>query len=295
MDRLLSMEIFARVVETRSFSSAARHLRISQPAVSKAVSQLEQRLNVKLLARSTRGLTTTEAGQHYYEKARRIIGDADDADVAVRGIAKGLTGRLRVCAAVTLARLHVIPYLPDFLASHPELDLDLLLDDRAIDLLQEGADVALRMGDLRSSTLTARRIGRSKRLVVGTTDYFARHGEPSEPSELINHQVVIYIQGGGDLWTFRQGDTERTIRVQGRVRVTAAEGLRAAVLAGIGVATASRWMFAPELAAGTVKAVMMDWTLPTIDLWAVFPAGRAVPAKVQLFTDFVEQLMAATE
>lgn len=294
MDRLSTMEVFVRVVETRSFSAAARLLHVGQPSVSKSIRRLEDRLGVKLLARSTRGLATTEAGLAYYEKARRILADADDADFATRAAGTGLVGRLRVCAAVTFARLHIIPHLPGFLAAHPGLDLDFVLDDRTIDLLQEGADVALRLGDLPNSSLTARRIGRSMRLVVGATDYFARHGEPLRPSDLRDHEAVIYVQGGGDLWSFRQGAAETSVGVRGRLRVTAAEGLRAAVLSGMGIATASRWMFAAELAEGTVKAVVTDWTLPAIDLWAVYPSGRAVPAKARLFTDFVERLLAAT-
>src|SRR5579863_5859511 len=129
MDRLLAMATFVRVVDTGSFSAAARHLRIGQPAVSKTVAQLEERLGVKLLARTTRGLTTTEAGQNYYERSRRVLEEADEADLAARGAGTGLTGRLRVCAAVTFARLHVVPHLQTFLDEHPGLDMDVVLDD----------------------------------------------------------------------------------------------------------------------------------------------------------------------
>src|SRR5579859_1327720 len=236
MDRLMAMQTFVRVVDNGSFSAAARHLRVGQPAVSKTVGQLEERLGVKLLARSTRGLTTTEAGQNFYERAKRAIEEADEADLAARGAGTSLTGRLRICAAVTFARLHIIPHLPAFLAAHPGLDIDVVLDDRTIDLVQEGIDVALRMGDLPNSSLTARRIGRAPRMVVGTPDYFAREGEPSAPADLIGHQAIIYQQsGGGDVWIFRQGSAETAVTVKGRLRVTAAEGVRAAVLSGMGL------------------------------------------------------------
>jgi DNA-binding transcriptional LysR family regulator len=293
MDRLLAMATFVRVVDTGSFSAAARHLRVGQPAVSKTIGQLEERLGVKLLARSTRGLTTTEAGQNYYDRAKRVLEDADEADLAARGAGTGLSGRLRVCAAVTFARLHIIPHLQSFLADHPDLDMDVVLDDRTIDLVQEGIDMALRMGELPSSSLTARRISRAPRLVIGTPSYFTIHGMPQTPSDLITHQAITYQQsGGGGVWTFRQGTAETSVSLQSRLRVTAAEGVRAAVLSGQGLAIASQWMFAPELADGTVRAVMTEWDLPPIDLWAVYPTGRTVTSKARLFTDFIERLMA---
>ncbi len=289
MDRLAAMETFVRVVDTGSFSGAARHLRLGQPAISKTVAQLEERLGVKLLIRSTRGLMTTEAGQNFYERAKRIIEDADEADLVARGAGTGLTGRLRICAAVTFARIHIVPRLPEFLAVHPGLDMEVVLDDRNIDLVQEGIDVALRMGTLPDSSLTARRIARGRRVVLGTPDYFKRAGEPTTPADLIAHQAIIYMQaGGGDVWTFRQGASETAVTVQGRLRLTAAEGVRAAVLTGAGLAIASAWMFAPELADGTVRAVLTDWELPTIDLWAVVPAGRVATTKARTFISFIE-------
>src|SRR5262245_22430988 len=136
MDRLAAMETFIRVVDTGSFSGAARHLRVGQPAISKTIAQLEERLGVKLLVRSTRGLAPTEAGQNFYERAKRAVEEADEADLAARGAGSGLTGRLRICAAVTFARLHVVPKLPAFLAAHPDLEMEVVLDDRNIDLVQ---------------------------------------------------------------------------------------------------------------------------------------------------------------
>jgi DNA-binding transcriptional LysR family regulator len=297
MDRLAAMETFVRVVETGSFSGAARHLRVGQPAISKTVAQLEERLGVKLLTRSTRGLMPTEAGQNFYERAKRLIEEADEAELAARGAASGLTGRLRICAAVTFARIHIVPRLPNFLALHPDLDMEVVLDDRNIDLVQEGIDVALRMGRLPDSSLTARCIGRSKRVVVGTPAYFAAAGEPATPADLIAHQAIIYTQagGGGDVWAFRQGTSETAVTVKGRLRLTAAEGVRAAVLVGAGIALASEWMFAPELADGTVKAVLTDWELSPIELWAVFPAGRVATMKARTFVSFVEQALAGME
>ena len=292
MDRLAAMEAFVLVVDTGSFSGAARRLNVGQPAVSKMVAQLEERLGVKLLVRTTRGLTATEAGLNYYERVRRSIEEADEAELAARGASSSLTGKLRVSAAVTFARIHLIPRLPEFLARHPGLEIDFVLDDRNVDLVQEGIDVGLRMGRLVDSSLTARRIASVRHMVVGTPAYFARAGEPTVPGELSAHQAVIYAQkGGGAVWIFRRDGVEISITLEGRLRVGAAEGVRAAVFAGAGIAIASEWMFAPEIANGTVKAVLQDWELPRIDLSAVFPAGRTATAKARTFVSFVQEIL----
>jgi DNA-binding transcriptional LysR family regulator len=292
MDRLAAMEAFVVVVDTGSFSAAARRLNVGQPAVSKLVAQLEDRLGVKLLVRSTRGLTATEAGLNYYERARRAIDEADQAEIAARGAGTSLVGRLRICAAVTFARMHLMPRLPEFLTRHPGLEMEVVLDDRNIDLVQEGIDVALRMGRLADSTLTAQRIASSAHAVLATPAYFAGAGEPAEPGDLAAHEAVIYDQsGGGTDWTFHRGGAEIAVTLKGRLRVSAAEGVRAAVLANAGLAIASAWMFAPEIVDGTVKVVLQDWELPRIDLWAVFPAGRTATAKARAFTAFVREVM----
>jgi DNA-binding transcriptional LysR family regulator len=292
MDRLAAMEAFVLVVDTGSFSAAARRLKVGQPAVSKWVVQLEERLGVKLLVRTTRGLTATEAGLNYYERARRSIEEADEAESAARGAGSGLTGRLRICGAVTFARIHLIPRLPEFLARHPELEMEVVLDDRNIDLVQERIDVALRMGRLSDSSLTARRIASGRHVVVGTPAYFERTGKPTAPGDLAAHQAVIYDQeAGGQDWIFQRDDAEIAVTLKGRLRVSAAEGVRAAVLASAGIAVASEWMFSPEIADRTVQMVLQDWELRRIDLWVVFPAGRTATTKARTFTQFVQEVM----
>lgn len=288
MDRLASMETFVRVVDTGSFSGAARQLRVGQPAVSKSIAQLEEYLGVKLLTRSTRGLTATEAGLGYLERARRALEEAAEAELAARGAGAGLKGRLRICAAVTFAQIHLIPILPKFLTQNPDLELEVVLDDRQIDLVQEGIDVALRMGKMTDSALTARRIARCKRFVLATPAYFDRAGTPSTPSELIKHQAIVYLREGS-VWSFQRESTQLAVTVQSRLRVTAAEGVRAAVLADAGLAIASEWMFSRELRSGAVRAVLLEWSLPPLDLWAVLPTGRAATAKARAFVNFFER------
>ena len=292
MDRLAAMETFVRVVEAGSFSGAAKQLRVGQPTVSKMVAQLEERLGVRLLLRSTHGLALTEAGQNFYKRAKRAIEEADDAELAARGAAATLSGRLRISASVSFARLHVIPQLPIFLAKHPSLEVEVILDDRDIDLIEAGIDVGLRLGQLADSVLTARKIGTCARLVIATPSYFKRTGVPQSPTDLLSHEAVIYEQRpGGATWAFRKGTTEIPVTLTGRVRVSAAEGVREGVLAGLGFAIASEWLFAPELKSGAVKPVLEDWSLPPLDLWAVFPTGRQASAKARVFAGFIEHQM----
>lgn len=249
---------------------------------------------VRLLLRSTHGLTPTEAGRNFYERAKRSIEEAEQAELAARGAGATLSGSLRICAAVTFARLHVIPRLPLFLAEHPALDVEVLLSDANKDLIEGGIDVALRMGQLADSSLTARKIGQNQRRVIGSPAYFLRMGVPRTPADLAKHQAVVYDQGGGGTtWTFRRGGAKVSVIVDGRVRVSAAEGVREGVFAGLGLAIASDWMFAPELKSGAVKSVLDDWLLPPIDLWTVFPAGRQVSAKARAFASFIEKQLSS--
>jgi DNA-binding transcriptional LysR family regulator len=284
------MEAFVRVIEAGSFSVAARQLHVGQPAVSKTIVQLEDRLGVRLLLRSTHGLTPTEAGRTFYERAKRAVEEAEEAELAARGAASALSGRLRVVVAVTFARLHVLPHLPKFLTDHPALDIDILLQDGDVDLVGAGIDVALRMTPLRDLTPVGRKIGQCRRLVVGTPAYFAANGVPRGPADLASYQAVVYQQRlGGPTWSFRKASTESAVTLAGRVHVSAAEGVREGVIAGLGFAIASEWMFAPELQSGSVISVLDDWSLPDIELWTVYPTGRHASAKARAFAGFVER------
>ncbi len=290
MDRLAVMQTFVRVLETGSFSAAARQLNVGQSAVSKSIAQLEERLGVRLLMRSTHGLAPTEAGQTYYERARRAIEEAEEADVAARDADAWLGGRLRVSAGVTFARLYLVPRLAPFLAAHPRLSIEFVLDDRPVDLIEEGVDIGLRYGPLGDSSLIGRKLAAARRLVLGTPGYFDRAGVPTAPAELIGHEAVIYTRdpSGDSTWMFRKGDAEISVTLAGRLRLNSSEGVRAAVLNGLGLAIVSEWMFGPELASGAVRAVLAEWTWPEIELWVVFPTGRMANAKARAFAAFVQ-------
>ncbi len=292
MDRLAAMEAFIRVVDAGSFSDAAKQLRIGQPAVSKTIAQLEDWLGVRLLLRSTHRLTPTEAGRNFYDRAKRAIEEADEAELAARGAAATLSGRLRFCGPLTFTRLLVMPCLSIFLTEHPALDIDVVLEDRDLDLVAAGIDVALLIGRLADSAVTARKIGQCQRRVIGTPAYFEAKGVPQTPADLLAHQAIIYAQrDGGANWTLRQGTSETTVTVNGRLRVSATEGVREGVLAGLGFTIASEWAFAPELKSGAVISVLDDWSLPPVNLWAVFPTGRQASAKARAFASFIESQM----
>jgi len=192
VDRHLAMEAFVHVVDTGSFSGAARQMRIGQPAVSKAIVQLEDWLGVRLLLRSTRSLKPTEAGQDFYVRAKRALEEAEEAVLAARGARPGLTGMLRISTSVCFGRLHIMPQLSRFLEKHPDLEIKMVLDDRPINLIEQGIDVAFRSGPLENSTLVARKIGEARQLVMATPGYFDKYGEPNSPEDLTAHQAVVY-------------------------------------------------------------------------------------------------------
>lgn len=295
MDRLREMEMFVRVIEAGSFSAAARDLNMGQPAVSKTIASLEYRLGVRLLTRSTRKLSPTEAGTAFYERALRAIGEANEAESAAQGAGAGLEGRLRISAPVTFSRLHLVPKLGPFLDAHPRVQLDLVMDDRVVDLLAENIDVALRLGVLTDSALKARKLGQAERLVVASPAYLARRGVPRTPADLLEHDGIIYGQGsGGQEWLFRRGTSETSVYLRTRLKFSAAEGVRAAVLAGQGFAIASRWMFAPELKSRKLKSILDEWTLPAMDLWVIYPSGRLTSAKARAFIKWFEPTLSSS-
>lgn len=290
MDMLRAMTIFARVVETGSFSAVARDLAIGQPAISKTVEALEKHLGVRLLLRSTRRLTITEAGQAFYDSASQVVAMAEEAETSARGAA-GLYGRLRVSVPVTFGRLHLVPKLHLFMEAHPNLQLELLMDDRYVDLIAEKIDVSLRTGPLADSALTARKLASTERYIVASPAYLQQRGVPATPAGLLKHDVIIYgHSNSGQEWQLRQGSTQTTVHVKSRFRVSAAEGLREAVLSGMGLAMASGWMVKPELEQGHLVTVLNDWKLPPVDLWAIHASGRMVSAKVRTFLDWFESI-----
>jgi DNA-binding transcriptional LysR family regulator len=289
MDRLSAMITFIRVVETGSFSAAAREFAVGQPAVSKAIVQLEDRLGVRLLLRTTRRLVTTEAGRRFYEQSKLAVEQADRAEAIARGSQTELTGRLRISAPVTFARIQLIPKLNTFLQRHPKLQIDLVLDDENVNLIGKAVDVALRLGNLADSTIVARKLAETSQYVIGALSYLAVRKEPKIPEDLAHHEFILYAPSQHRAeYDFTGQSGHRSIVINGRLRITAAEGVRAAVISGIGLTIATDWMFLPELALGTVRLLLPEWSLPVVNLWAVFPSGKRTSSSAKAFVAFFE-------
>ena len=291
-DRLHELNAFVRAAETGSFSRAARELGMSQPSVSRMVASLEARLGIKLLLRTTRQVTPTDAGAVFLERARQVLGDLDDAENAARGV-DSLHGALRVAMPGAFGTREVIPRLPGFVAQHPQLRVELLVSDRTDDLVAEGVDMALRLGRLADSGFGARLLATASRFTVAAPAYLARRSDPRTLADLSGHDCIVGPGLSGRRgWSFRRGGTVTSVAVEGRVQVASAEGVIACVKTGLGIAIASEWMCRAELAAGELVPILGDYELDPVDVHAVYPGGRRPSIKVRAFSDYLASQLA---
>jgi DNA-binding transcriptional LysR family regulator len=292
-DRLLELSAFVRAAETGSFSRVAREFGVSQPSVSRMVASLEARLGVKLLLRTTRRVTPTDAGAVFLERSRRILGDLGDAEDAARGV-DSLHGVLRVVMPGAFGNREVIPRLPGFLAQHPQLRVELLISDRLDDLVAEGADMALRLGHLTDSEFGARLLATASRLAVAAPAYLKGRGLPKTLADLSRHDCIVGPGfSGRQGWRFTRSGAVTSVVVEGRVQVASAEGVIACVKAGLGIAVVSQWMCRAELESGELSAILLDYELDRVDVHAVYPGGRRPSLKVRAFSDYLAAKLAA--
>ncbi len=288
MDRLAAMKVFVRVVEAGSFSGVARESATTQSAVSKQVAALEAHLGVKLLSRSTRALSLTEEGEAFFPEARRLVADVEAAEQRLHGGTR-LIGWLRVAASVAYGRLVLMPRVRSFLALHPDLRIDLRLNDGFADLIEQGVDVGVRLGDLADSGLVARKIGGWRRVLVAHPGYFAAlpdGGPPlTHPRDLAAHNCIVYTEAATqNVWEFvgAGGDVAR-VRVAGTLQTNSSEAIRSAALAGLGICHAPDWLLREELASGELTALLPAWRSRTTPIHAVFPAHRKNVKKIDAF------------
>jgi LysR family transcriptional regulator for bpeEF and oprC len=294
MDRLDALQLFVRVVEAGSLTKAAGALGVVQPTVSKQIALLEDRLGARLLNRTSRGLSLTAAGQDYYESAVRLIAEFEEAEARVGRGQSAPAGMVRVASSAGLGRMYLLPRLPEFFARYPEVSIDFDVSERFISLIEDGIDVALRIGHLSDSTLVARRIGCMAVATVASNAYLKRFGEPKTPADLVNHDCVGFVHRGALVnWGFNGPAGAITIEPNGKVRSNDGEHLRAAVLAGIGVGHNASWLYAPELASGEVREVLADYAPHPFPIHAVCPGGRRIPSRVRVFIDFLAELCAS--
>ena len=293
MDRITGMQLFIRVVETGSFSKAAAELGITQPTATKHVAALEARLGARLLHRSTRGVTPTEVGALYYDKCKAIEHQLEEADSLASLLQSQLGGRLRLSCSVAFGRRVLVPLVLRFMREHPELSVDLGFDDRYVNLVEQGVDVAVRMGPLADSTLGARFLGRNPWVLVAAPGYLATRGHPADVDDLAHHRCLVYSSvQGDDRWSFTLPDgSQRTVPVSGPLRSNNLSALLAACRAGMGLAVLPGYVARDSLNDATVVPVLPELQIPAQDMHAVFPSPKLVPGKVQVFIGWLQQAL----
>jgi len=290
VDRLEAMQLFVRVVETGSFTAVAREAGQGQPSISKRIGQLEEHLGVRLLNRTTRTLSLTDDGQSYYEHCRRILGDIDEAEARVGRRRIAPSGLVRLGTPVVFGRLHVVPRLKRFLELYPQVAVELIMGDRFSDLVEEAIDLSVRIGNLADTSLVGRLIGTTSRLTVATPGYFARHGTPRHPSDLAEHNCIVYTQlGTVDEWHFQGPEGAIRVKVKGNFRGNNSEAIREAVLEGIGIAVVPTWILRDELEQGRLQCVLKDYEPRQLPIRIVYPSRHHLPAKVRVLADFLTQ------
>lgn len=286
MDRFSAMNMFIRVVETGSFSTVAKELNSSQPTVSKNIAELESWLGAKLLNRSTRSLRLTETGADYYERCVSILQDVEDAEQNVGLLQTQPKGLVRVTAAVAFGRLHIVPRLENFFARYPDIKIDLTLNDRIVDLIEEGTDIAFRLGTLSDSNLIARKLCTSPTTTAASPGYLKKYGVPRHPRDLKEHNYLVYTDlGNPGQATFRESGKPLHIKVSGHLKTNNSEVIRSALLAGLGIAKVPRWLVGDKVATGELIEVLSDFQSAPSSVHAVYSPGLHVPSKLRCFID----------
>ncbi len=290
MDRIQAVRLFIRVVDLGSFSKAAAELGVGQPAATKMVAQLEKRLGSRLVHRSTQGVVPTEIGLLYYEKCRLIAHHVDEAESVATLMQSQLQGGLRISTSVAFGRRVLVPLMVRFMRDHPRLQIDLTFDDRYVGLVEQGIDVAVRMGRLADSSLGAKYLGINPWVVVAAPEYVTARGMPRHPSELAGHDALIYTTVQGDArWHFTGADGGAlSVPLQGPLRSNNLSALLAASRAAMGVAALPCYVAEESLRSGAVVPLLADWALPVQEMHAVYASPRLVPAKVSSFVEWLQ-------
>lgn len=290
MDTLAAMQVFASVVETGGLSAAGRALGLAPSSVSRRVSELEDMLGVRLLQRTTRKLSLTEAGETYYERSREIVRAVEEANLAVTETRAGPSGVLRVTVPASIARLHLAPAAAAFQSQYPAVRLVMSVTDRMVDIVGEGLDVAIRVGQLEDSSLMARKVGEARRLVCASPAYLKQAGHPAHPQDLSDHACVTFRRHpGSNLWRFRRGEEKIEVRATGTFFADDGEALVAAACAGLGLALLPEWLLGPDISNGRLFEVLTDYAADPAktSLHAVYAPGPYIAPKVRAFVDFL--------
>lgn len=287
------MKVFAAVVEAGSFTGASRVLDMSKAAVSRYVADLEQRLGVRLLHRTTRKLSPTTEGEIFHARCRELLDNLDEAEAEISSRSGEASGLLKVNVPVTFGLMHLAPLWPAFLARHPRLDLDITLSDRVVDLVEDGVDLAVRIGQLPVSSLISRKLASTRLVLCAAPGYLARRGEPQHPTEIVQHEVISYsLFASGEHWRFTGPDGEVAVTVLPRVRTNSGDTCRAAALQDQGIVLQPTFIVGADLAQGRLRELMPAYRSFELGVYAVYPSRRFVSPKVRLLIDFLVEAFA---
>ena len=288
MDRLHLMTVFVAVAEEESFAGGARRLEMSPPAVTRAIAALEDRLGVKLLTRTTRYVRVTDAGNRYLDDARRIIGEMDEAEEAAAGINAEPRGHLAVTAPVLFGRIFVIPGIVDYLQRYPDMEVSAVFLDRVVNLLEEGFDVGVRIGELPDSSMRAIRVGHVRRILCASTDYLEKHGIPINPAELSSHNIISATGvSPTNEWKFSQGLELSSVRVKPKLTVNSNDAAIEAACQGLGITRLMSYQVVPHLASGQLKIILSDFEPTSLPIHVLHREGRYASAKIRSFVDLI--------
>ncbi|MEL6582488.1 MAG: LysR family transcriptional regulator [Pseudomonadota bacterium] len=289
MDRLAEMEAFLAVVDHGGFTDAAKRIGISKSAVSKHVSSLEARLGARLLNRTTRRVSPTEIGLAYYDKATRVIADATEADAMVNAMQSAPRGELRISAPVSFGTTHLAPAVSEFLKAYPDVSVHMVMDDRFVELVSEGFDLAIRIGELPDSTLRARKLAEAAVYIVGSPEYFKEHGHPKTIEDLSEHTLLHYSNmATGNYWRLKASSgAERQIRVGGRLTANNGDALLKGAISGVGLSLIPSFIVGDAIKNGLVEAVLTDCVVEKLGIFAVYPPGRFPQPKLRAFIEFM--------
>lgn len=289
MDRFEQLQTFVRVVDSGSLSAAAERLGVAKSAVSRRLTELEARLGVQLLNRTTRRINLTDSGRQYYQRCLRILADLEDSEQQISSVHTELRGTIRIAAPLSFGILHLSPVLNDFLKDHAELNLDLDLDDRLVNLMDEGVDLAIRIGRLDDSSLVARRLAPARLVLCASPDYLASHGEPSHPGELARHQGLSYSNiSENQQWHFNQPDgAPFSVQVPHRMRANNGDVLLQAAIDGLGVLATTSFIAYQAIRQGLLKPILRDYQLDAVGVYAIYPAQRHLPRRVRVLIDYL--------
>jgi DNA-binding transcriptional LysR family regulator len=294
MDRFTEMQVFVAVAECEGFAAGARKLKISPPAATRAVADLEYRLGVKLLNRTTRYVRVTDAGQRYLDDAKRILAQVAEADEAAVGINGSPRGHLVITAPVLFGRMYVMPAIVEYLQKYPDTEVSAMFVDRVVNLLEEGVDIALRIGELSDSSFKALKVGTVRRVVCASPAYIEQHGLPLQPDQLSNHPIIVASNLGPNVeWRFLDNNQTSIVRIKPRLTVTSNDAAIEAAVEGLGITRLISYQIAPQLASGQLKIILSEFELPAMPIHILHREGRHSSVKIRAFIDLVAEKLRA--